>query len=172
MLKMVSAIAVATFLTASSLASAEMRSASVPERMSTADLNKLTDLRIDLIKGALQLTPDQAKLWPAVENALRIRATNRHARITKIVETVGQRADESPIELLRNRDPITFLQRRADALEQRSADLKRLAEAWQPLYRTFSSEQRTRMATLTLFVLRDMSDALEQRRAQIDDDDD
>ena len=41
---------------------------------------------------------------------------------------------ESAIEKLKNRDPIAFLNRRADALAQRSADLKKLADAWEPLH--------------------------------------
>ena len=40
---------------------------SSPERLSARDWNKLTDLRIDLVKAALQLTPEQTKLWPPVE---------------------------------------------------------------------------------------------------------
>jgi hypothetical protein len=70
------------------------------------------------------------------------------------------------MEVMRNRDPIAFLQRRSQALAQRSADLDKLAEAWQPLYNTLSQEQRQRMAALAIFVVREMSDAVERRRAQ------
>lgn len=122
--------------------------------------------RIDLVKAALLLTPDQQKYWPAIENAIRARAEDRKARLAKIVETVGKRADESSVEVFRNRDPIAFLQRRSEALAQRSADLDKLAEAWQPLYKTLSPEQRQRMAALAIFVLHDMSDVVERRRAQ------
>jgi hypothetical protein len=128
-------------------------------------------LRIDLVKGALQLTPDQQKYWPAIESAIRARAEDGKARLAKIAETVGKRADESSVEVMRNRDPIAFLQRRAEALAQRSADLDKLAEAWQPLYKTLSPEQRQRMAALAIFVLHDMSDAVERRRAQSEDED-
>src|SRR5262249_10776860 len=34
-----------------------------------ADLKALTDARIGIVKAALQLTPEQAKYWPAVEEA-------------------------------------------------------------------------------------------------------
>ena len=91
--------------------------------------------------------------------------------LQKSQETVGRRADESRVEVLRNRDPITFLQRRSEALAQRSADLDKLAEAWQPLYKTLSPEQRQRMAALAIFVLHDMSDVVERRRAQSEDED-
>jgi hypothetical protein len=131
----------------------------------------VTDLRIDLVKGALQLTPDQAKYWPAVEDAIRNRAKDRHARLEKIGETVGRRTDDSPMEILSTRDPVSFLNRRADALAQRSADLKKLADAWQPLYGTLKPEQKRRMAAVTIFVLRDMSDAVERYRLLSEDDD-
>jgi hypothetical protein len=71
---------------------------------------------------------------------------------------------------MRNRDPIAFLQRRSQALAQRSADLDNLAEAWQPLYNTLSQEQRQRMAALAIFVLRDMSDVVDRRRAAQSED--
>ena len=130
------------------------------------------DLRIDLAKAALQLTPDQEKYWPAVESAIRARAEDRKARLAKIGETVGRRADnETRVEALRNRDPITFLQRRSEALAERSTDLEKLAEAWQPLYKTLSSEQRQRMAAIAIFVLYNMSDAVKRQRAQSEDED-
>jgi hypothetical protein len=129
------------------------------------------DLRIDLVKAALQLTPDQEKYWPAVESAIRARAEDRKARVAKISETVGRRADQNSLEVMRNRDPVVFLQRRSEALAQRSADLDKLAEAWQPLYKTFSPEQRQRMGALAILVLHDLSDVVERRRAQSEDED-
>ena len=137
------------------------------ERLSQTDRNALTDLRMDLVKGALQLTPEQQKYWPPVENAIRARAEDRRDRFAKIAETMGKRADESPAEVMGNRDPIAFLQRRAEALAQRSADLNKLAEAWQPLYKTLVPEQRQRMAALAVFVLHDMTDAVERRRLRL-----
>jgi hypothetical protein len=165
----------ALFLTASSIAnaqSAQTSSPATPERLNPTDQNTLTDMRVDLVKAALQLTPEQEKYWPAVESAIRAGAEDRRARIAKIQETVGRSADQSRIDVLRNRDPIAFLQRRSQALAQRSADLDKLAEAWQPLYNTLSPEQRQRMATLAIFVVRDMSDAVDRRRAQFQDNED
>jgi ABC-type transporter Mla subunit MlaD len=158
----------ALFLTASSIAnaqSASSASAAAPERLSATERNNLTDMRIDLVKAALQLTPEQEKLWPPVESAIRAKAEDRKARVAKIQETVGRRADESRADILRNRDPIAFLQRRSEALAQRSADLDKLAEAWQPLYKTLNPEQRQRMAALAIFVLHDLSDVADRRRA-------
>ena len=173
MLKIVVAGTTALFLTASPIANAQtsQTSSATPERLNASDRNTLSDMRIDLVKAALQLTPDQEKLWPPVETAIRARAEDRKARIAKIQETVGRRADENRVEIMRNRDPISFLQRRSEALAQRSADLDKLAEAWQPLYKTLSPEQRQRMGALAVLVLHDMSDVVERRRAQSDDED-
>jgi len=172
MMKIVVFGATALFLTASPIAHAQTPSPATPERLNAADRNTLTDMRIDLTKAALQLTPDQEKYWPAVESAIRARTEDRKARLAKISETVGMRADKNSIEVMRNRDPIAFLQRRSEALAQRSADLDKLAEAWQPLYKTLSQEQRQRMAALAIFVLHDLSDVVERRRAQAADDED
>jgi LTXXQ motif family protein len=175
MLKTVVIGTTALFLTAaSSVANAQSSQASsaTPQKLNATDRNTLTDMRVDLVKAALQLTPEQEKYWPAVESAIRASAEDRKARIAKIQETVGRRVDESRIEIMRNRDPIAFLQRRSQVLAQRSADLDKLAEAWQPLYNTLSQEQRQRMAALAVFVLNDMSDAVDRRRAQSEDNED
>ena len=171
MLRILTAGVMALLVTGSQLAYAQSPSAMGPERVNPADLAKLTDARIEIIKAALQLTPDQMKYWPAVEDAIRVRARDREARIGKIAETVGKGSDESALEILRNRDPVDFLDRRAEALAQRSADLKKLADAWRPLYATLNPEQKRRMAALTVVALHAMGNALEQRRMQLEDDD-
>jgi hypothetical protein len=164
------------FLAASSFANAQSSQtsspATTPERLNAAERNTLTDMRVDLVKAALQLTPEQEKLWPPVESAIRANAEDRRARVAKIQETVGIRTDQGRADAIRNRDPIAFLQRRSEALAQRSANLDKLAEAWQPLYNTMSQEQRQRMAALGVFVLREMSDVADRRRAQSEDNED
>jgi hypothetical protein len=79
-------------------------------------------------------------------------------------------SDESANDVMRNRDPVAFLDRRADALAQRAQDLKKLADAWRPLYPTLSPEQKQRLAGLTIFALHQMGNALEQRMQSDDDD--
>ena len=172
MMKIVVVGTTALFLTASPVALAQTSSPASQERLNAADQNTLMDMRIDLTKAALQLTPDQEKYWPAVESAIRNRGEDRKARIARVRETVGRRADQNSAEIMKNLDPIAFLQRRSEALAQRSADLDKLAEAWQPLYKTLSPEQRQRMAALAVFVLTDMSDVVQRRRAQSEDNED
>ena len=159
------------FLTASPIAFAQTPAPANTDRLSADQRNALTDMRVDLTKAALQLTPEQEKLWPAVESAIRARADDRKGRVAKVQETVGKRADQNPAEAMKNRDPIAFLQRRSEALAQRSADDDKLAEAWQPLYKTLSPEQRQRMAALAILVLQDMRDPADRRFTQSDDDD-
>ena len=158
----------ALFITASSLAYAQAPSAAEPEenlRPSTADLNALTDARIGIVKAALQLTPEQAKYWPAVEEAIRARAAGRQGRVAALMRLREQR-ESDPFELVRHR---------ADALAQRSAELKQLAAAWQPLYASLSPEQKQRLRFFAVHVLRMLPSAVEQavelRRMQQEESD-
>jgi hypothetical protein len=138
-------------------------------RLPATDLGTLTDIQINLVKAALQLTPDQEKYWPAVEEAIRATSEDRQARVVAAAKRLAE-LRQNPTEVLQNPDPVNFLQRRADALAQRSADLKKLAGAWQPLYETLTPDQKKRMASLTLFVLREMSSAMEQRNVQCEEE--
>jgi hypothetical protein len=172
MLRLVAAGATALFLTVSPLAHAQASSDEATERLNAADLTALTDARVNLVKTALQLTPDQEKLWPSVEDAIRARAKDREARLASAAARAAEIRNRNLMEVLSNRDPVAFLRRRADALAQRSADLKNLADAWQPLYATLSPEQKRRMAFLTMIVLRELRSAVEDHRMQSDDEED
>ena len=171
MLKIVAAGVTALLFTASPLLCAETPSAQEQEGLSTTQLSALTDARVNIVYNALQMTPDQEKYWPAVEDAIRTRAKNRQARIANVAARVAELRERGPIEVLRERNPVDFLHRRADALAQRSADLKRLADAWQPLYQTLSPDQKRRMGLLTAFTIREMRNAVEERRLQSEDGD-
>ena len=166
MLKTVSVVLTTLFVTASSLAFAQAPSATTTTggeqenaRPSAADLNALTDERIGIVKAALQLTPEQAKYWPAVEEAIRNRAMGRQVRLAALSRQRDQ--DDS--------DPIDIVRHRADALAQRSADLKKLAGAWEPLYKTLSPDQKQRMAFLALYVLHEVRNTAEERTEDEDD---
>ena len=52
----------------------------------------------------------------------------------------------------------------------RSTDLKKVADAWQPLYQTLSPEQKRRMGYLAMCVIREMRTNAEERRMQSADD--
>lgn len=164
-MKTITAGLAALFVTVSPLAHAQQASTvGDAGRPSQADLNALTDARIMIVKTALQLTPDQEKHWPAIEQAIRQRAKDRQERIEGFVTRTEGRAQSSPSETLQNRNPVEFMERRAENMQQRATDMKKLAEAWQPLYQTLTPEQKRRMAALTIVALRDVSNAVERRR--------
>jgi hypothetical protein len=168
MIRKIAVAATAVLITASPFAYAAETSSTVGMRHpSAADLNALTDARVGIVKAALQLTPDQEKYWPAVEEAIRARAKNRQARFERLAEL----RDGSPMEAVGERNPIELMQRRAEALTQRAADLKKLAEAWEPLYKTLSTDQKKRMAFATYAAMRGVRDAIEHRIESEDDDD-
>ncbi|MCP3468386.1 Spy/CpxP family protein refolding chaperone [Bradyrhizobium sp. CCGUVB23] len=167
MIKKVAVAAAAVLVTASPLAYAAETSSSVGvTHPSVTDLNALTDVRVATIKAALQLTPDQEKYWPAVEDAIRARAKNRQARWERVAEL----RDSSSPEALHERNLVQLMQRRAESLSQRALDLKKLADAWEPLYKTLSQEQKKRMAFVTLVATRGIRDRIEHRIDSEDDD--
>jgi hypothetical protein len=95
MLKIVAAGATALSVTASPLAYAQTPSARAPERLSAADVGTLADARITIVKAALQLTADQEKYWPPIEDAIRASAKDRQARVAVAAARVAERRDGS-----------------------------------------------------------------------------
>jgi hypothetical protein len=128
---------------------------------SAAEWTSLTDARIDAVKAALDLSPEQAKLWPPVEDAIRARGQARFVRLQALLQPSSEH--ETVIDLLRHR---------ADNLAQRAGELKRLADAWQPLYQTLDEAQKLRLRILAVYALREMRDRLESRHMEFMDDDD
>ncbi|MBB3018744.1 hypothetical protein FHR70_001798 [Microvirga lupini] len=132
-------------------------------RPSQADFKMLTDIRVGVIKAALQLTPDQEKLWPAVEEAIRARAETRYRRLAALGERLGQSRDVDPVQLYRQR---------ADVLTDRAAGLRKLADAWQPLYQSLTPDQKTRLRLVTVHAIGGFRTAMENRRMDMDDEED
>ena len=164
MSKIVIATLVGALLVATSTlgqAQAPASSGSVREALSETASKALIDRRIDVIKAVIILTPDQAKLWPAVEDAIRARLTARHARLVSLAARASKADEVNPIELLRHR---------ADALTQRAAALKKLADAWQPLFATLDENQKLRLKFLAVYVLHEMRDAVETRHMMSEDE--
>ena len=166
MLKTVAAGLTALFVTASSLAYAQAPSATTTTgggqdnaKLSAADLNALTDARIGIVKAALQLTPEQAKYWPAVEESIRNRAMGRQVRLAAL----SRQRDQGDSDL------VDVVRHRADALAQRSAELKQLADAWQPLAATLTPEQKQRLRFFATNILRLVPRAVDVRRMQDED---
>jgi ABC-type hemin transport system ATPase subunit len=68
-------------------------------------------------------------------------------------------------------DPVEPLRGRADALAQRAAELKKLLDAWQPLYQSLSPEQKQRTRLLAARVLPQLTDAVLTTRMEMYDED-
>ncbi len=101
-------------------------------RFSPADMKAFTDARIAALKAGLD--PDQEKNWAPVEQAIRDMAQARQARWAEMREHPKM-----------EKDAIARLRARADAMTLRAANLKKLADAAEPLYRTLSDDQKHRL---------------------------
>ena len=109
--------------------------------LSPEDRAAFVDARIAALKAGLELTPDQAKNWPAFEQALRDMAKLRAERIAAR-EAREQNPSQTPIA------PFDRLSQRADNMAKASAVLKRIAETGQPLYMSLSDAQKERFQKL------------------------
>jgi hypothetical protein len=153
MLKPILAGATAILIAGSSLAYAQERPAKAdatqsdsvrdraPRRFSAEDARAFTDARIASLKAGLNLTPEQEKNWPALETAIR---DISKARIERMQQRREARRDGE-----RRRDPVQRMREQADQLTQRAADLKKLADASEPLYKSLDEAQQRRMSVLT-----------------------
>jgi hypothetical protein len=102
-----------------------------PPVISAEDAAAYFDARIAAIKVGLELTPAQEKAWAPVEAVLRDMQKHRA---------------EHPNQ--GTQDAIALLRRRADAMVEAAADLKRLADAAEPLYTSLGDSQKNRFLVL------------------------
>ena len=114
-------------------------------RVSPEDRAALTDARIAAVKAGLKLTPDQEKLWPPVEAAVRDFAK---LRIDRANARMNAKPDDSQ-DAQKPRDPVARLRERADAMATTAAAMKKIADAADPLYKTLDDGQKRRLALLT-----------------------
>jgi zinc resistance-associated protein len=108
-------------------------------RLSVADIQAITDARIAALKAGLKLTPDQAKNWPPLEQAVhdlvQLHIQNIQAR------QAGEQQNPS--------SPFDRLARRADNMSKASAALKKIADTGAPLYQSLDDAQKSRFVALT-----------------------
>jgi hypothetical protein len=127
-------------------------------RPSAADMAAFTDARVAALKAGLELTPDQAKNWPAFEQAVRDAAQLRIQRMQEREARQaqqGQNAQGNPPGNLQGnaqaqtqRNPFERMARRADRMAKSSAALKKVADAGAPLYQSLTDDQKARFRTL------------------------
>jgi hypothetical protein len=111
-------------------------------RPSAEDMAAYTDARIAALKAGLELTPDQAKNWPAFEQALREMAQLRIGRKQAREARQQQGQNQAPTT------PLERLSRRADNMIKASAVLKHIAETGTPLYMRLTDAQKERFTKL------------------------
>ncbi len=107
-------------------------------RPSPEDMKAFTDARVAALKAGLELTADQEKNWPAVEQAIRDMAKAREQRMAGWRDRAKDEKD----------DAIARIRSRADAMTERAAALRKLADAAEPLYQSLSDDQRHRLRFL------------------------
>jgi zinc resistance-associated protein len=103
---------------------------------STEDLQAFGEARLAALKAGLMLTPDQARNWPAFEQAARDFAKQRIEH--RMTMRSAPRSD----------DPVDRLRRRATTMSDLGGGLKKLADAAEPLYKSLDENQKRRFAML------------------------
>ncbi len=110
------------------------------ERLSDDDRAAFVDARLAGLKAGLKLTAEQDKLWPPVEAALREAAQMRAQRAAQFRQE--REANQSDV------DPIKRMRAAADMMAGRSATIRKLADAAEPLYKTLDEGQKRRLTVL------------------------
>src|SRR6266567_6156309 len=113
-------------------------------RMNPEDRAALLDARIAAVHAGLKLTPDQEKLWPPVETAVRDFAKLRIDRANARMKAENDQTDQQKAD-----DPVARLRERADNMATSAAALKKIADTADPLYKTLDDGQKRRLAVLT-----------------------
>jgi zinc resistance-associated protein len=102
---------------------------------SVADRAAFLDARIASLHAGLKLSPEQEKLWPAVETALRTAGKSAMDRYQKFK---NEPADRNLIDRIRQRGENAV----------RGQNIEAIADAAAPLYATLSEEQKHRLPVL------------------------
>lgn len=124
-------LAAAIFLATPLTATAQQASNPKPD-YTAADLRAVLNARIAALKAVLELTPEQEKLWPAVESAIRASARNASERFK-------QRSAIKPVDFLQVLDMV------AAGEEARARDIRSFIAAAKPLVASLNDEQKRRM---------------------------
>ncbi|MBF9235170.1 Spy/CpxP family protein refolding chaperone [Microvirga alba] len=106
-------------------------------RLSPEDMDAFRDAHIAALHAGLKLSPDQEKLWPPVEEAIRNLAKLHRDHMKMMQE--GNVADE---------DTPRRIRALADRMSQGADALRKLSDAAAPLYATFDDAQKRRLRFL------------------------
>jgi hypothetical protein len=130
-------------------------------RMNPDDRAAYADARIAALKAGLRLSAEQEKLWPPVESTLKDLAAKRITRQEErraewrerreqreAARRDGKSRDERRAEREQNFNPMERLRKGADRMTEGGNDLKRLADATEPLYNALDDAQKRRFNAL------------------------
>lgn len=114
------------------------------EPMNRVEMESLVDARIAAIQGGLKLTSEQQRHWLAVEQAIRGMAGSRIARVEQRRErwARGSQADAQRPDFMER------LERRSQAVNDRAAGMKALADAVTPLWASLDERQKRLLPVL------------------------
>jgi hypothetical protein len=111
-----------------------------PPAPSPEDIAAFSDARIAALKAGLKLTPAQERNWAPFETTVRDLSKQRADRMQKLLNERPDPAKEP--------DPIATLRLRIELLNATAAELKRLADTAEPLYKSLDENQKRRMLVL------------------------
>lgn len=135
----------ATYAVAQQPAKSEKPAAEDQWKPSAADRAAFVAARVAALHARLGLNPEQEKLWPPVESVLK--------DIAQKHETRWEQRREERRAMRENKDAprpdaMARLRKGADFMIETGNDLKRLADAAQPLYATLDDSQKRRLEKL------------------------
>jgi hypothetical protein len=108
-------------------------------RLTSEDKQAFLDARLAAVHAGLRLTPDQEKLWPAIESAIRDAVAQVREQRQK------WKADSAGMD---KKDPIARMRQIADRSAAVAQNLTKVADAAQPLYATLTDDQKWRLDAL------------------------
>lgn len=109
------------------------------------DMRAFADARLAALHAGLGLNTEQEKNWPAFEQATR---EMTKLRLDRFSAGVQDRRDRAP----RSDDPSQRMHQRAAAMTATGAALQKVADAFDPLYKSLDDTQKRRFAMLQQFM--------------------
>jgi zinc resistance-associated protein len=110
-------------------------------RPTVEDMRAFADARLAALHAGLELSADQEKNWPAFEQAAKEFSKLRLDRLSAAI--AARRSGQLPSD-----NPADRMHRRAQAMTDAGAALKKLADATGPLYQSLDDGQKHRFAIL------------------------
>jgi hypothetical protein len=141
------AVAICAFGLAATAAPGDSPQSAGMERMQqwAADHQAMLDARLAGLKAGLKLTPDQEKLWPpfetAVRDAAKLRMDQMKAMMMDRMQKMWDRMGQMQGPPGQGASPVDSLDALAQRMLDRGAAIKKVADAAKPLYASLDDSQ-------------------------------